>query len=113
MIVVSVGLPSDALSVPTILLQFLLPWTWGYLFKDAPAKCSHCSLPWMWGSSSQLPPLTLDTGYLLSAVTSDLGRGVAPLGHFCDENRELPDVQTGFRKGRGTREQIAKHPLDH
>ena len=28
-------------------------------------------------------------------------------------NCELPDVQTGFRKGRGTREQIAKHPLDH
>ena len=23
-------------------------------------------------------------------------------------NRELPDVQTGFRKGRGTRDQIAK-----
>ena len=23
------------------------------------------------------------------------------------ENRELPDVQTGFRKGRGTRDQIA------
>ena len=23
-------------------------------------------------------------------------------------NRELPDVQAGFRKGRGTREQIAK-----
>ena len=23
-------------------------------------------------------------------------------------NRELPDVQSGFRKGRGTREQIAK-----
>ena len=22
-------------------------------------------------------------------------------------NRELPDVQTGFRKGRGTRDQIA------
>ena len=28
-------------------------------------------------------------------------------------NRELPDVQAGFRKGRGTRDQIAKHPLDH
>ena len=28
-------------------------------------------------------------------------------------NHELPDVQTGFRKGRGTRDQIAKHPLDH
>ena len=26
-------------------------------------------------------------------------------------NRELPDVQAGFRKGRGTRDQ--KHPLDH
>ena len=28
-------------------------------------------------------------------------------------NPELPDVQTGFRKGRGTRDQIAKHLLDH
>ena len=24
-------------------------------------------------------------------------------------NRELPDVQTGFRKGRGTRDQIANN----
>ena len=28
-------------------------------------------------------------------------------------NRELPDVQAGFRKGRGTRDQIAQHVLDH
>ena len=28
-------------------------------------------------------------------------------------NRELPDVQAGFRKGRGTRDQTAKHALDH
>ena len=28
-------------------------------------------------------------------------------------NRELPDVQAGFRKGRGNRDQIAQHPLDH
>ena len=28
-------------------------------------------------------------------------------------NRELPNVQGGFRKGRGTRDQIASHPLDH
>ena len=28
-------------------------------------------------------------------------------------NYELPDVQAGFRKGRGTRDQIAKHLLDH
>ena len=70
----------------------------GYLFTAAPAKCSHCSLPWMWGISSWLPLLTLDLGYLfsaarcsstmqlllltldigylLSAATPDLGRGV-------------------------------------
>ena len=28
-------------------------------------------------------------------------------------NQELPDIQAGFRKGRGSRDQIAKHPLDH
>ena len=29
-------------------------------------------------------------------------------------NRELPDVQAEFRKGRGTRDQInCQHPLDH
>ena len=28
-------------------------------------------------------------------------------------NRELPDVQAGFRKGRGTRNQICQHLLDH
>ena len=28
-------------------------------------------------------------------------------------NDELPDVQAGFTKGRVTRDQIAKHPLDH
>ena len=28
-------------------------------------------------------------------------------------NRELPDVQAGFRKGRGTRDQIANKSLDH
>ena len=28
-------------------------------------------------------------------------------------NCELPDVQAGFRKGRGTRNQICQHLLDH
>ena len=28
-------------------------------------------------------------------------------------NCELPDVQACFRKGRGTRNQICQHPLDH
>ena len=30
-----------------------------------------------------------------------------------DMNRELPDVQAGFRKGRGTRDQIANIHFDH
>ena len=30
-----------------------------------------------------------------------------------DMNHEIPDVQAGFRKGRVTGGQIAKHPLDH
>ena len=30
----------------------------GYLFMAASAKCSRCSLPWTWGSSSQPLPLT-------------------------------------------------------
>ena len=28
-------------------------------------------------------------------------------------DRELPDIQARFRKGRGTRDQICQHPLDH
>ena len=28
-------------------------------------------------------------------------------------NCELPDVQAGFRKNRGTLDQIANDPLDH
>ena len=30
-----------------------------------------------------------------------------PLWQKANKNRELPDVQAGFRKGRGTRDQIA------
>ena len=50
----------------------------GYLFTAIPAKRSHCSLLWRWGSSSLPLPLTLDMGYLLSAATPELGRGAAP-----------------------------------
>ena len=70
----------------------------GYLFIVAPAKHSHCSLPWTRGISSQPPLLTLnmeyvlsallhlhnhcslDVGLLLSAAAPYLGHGVAPLG---------------------------------
>ena len=31
----------------------------------------------------------------------------------CYMNHELPDVQTGFSKGRGTRDQIVNHLLHH
>ena len=34
----------------------------GSLFTSAPAKHSCCNLPWTWGSSSGLPPLTLGKG---------------------------------------------------
>ena len=34
----------------------------GYLFTAAPAKHSHCSLPWTWCTSSQLPPMSLGVG---------------------------------------------------
>ena len=40
----------------------------GYLFTAAPAKHSHCLLPWTWGSSSV-------------AASPDLRGGVDPLGH--------------------------------
>ena len=30
-----------------------------------------------------------------------------------DVNRELPDIQAGFRKSRGTKDQICQRPLDH
>ena len=28
-------------------------------------------------------------------------------------NQKLPDIQAGFRKGRGNRDQNCQHPLDH
>jgi hypothetical protein len=43
----------------------------------------RCSLPWMWGSSSQLLLLTLDLGYLLLAATPDHECRVSPLGRSC------------------------------
>ena len=45
----------------TILLGFLLPWV-GYLFTAAPAKHSHCSLPWTRGISLLPPFLIFNVG---------------------------------------------------
>ena len=59
----------------------------GYLFMAAPAKHSHCSLPWTWDIYSSPRLLTLDMGYLLSASVPDFGHGVSPHGqcsyHSC------------------------------
>ena len=65
------------------------------------------------GCSSKAQPLllTLDEGCLHTATIPDLQRGIAPLGPPVPVqqqyvNREHPDVQAGFRKGRGTRDQL-------
>ena len=74
-----------------------------YLFTAAPAKCSCCSLPWTWGSSFQ--PL-LHTIVLISHASKVMFKILqARLQQYM--NCELPDVQAGFRKGRGARDQIA------
>ena len=58
-----------------------------------------------------LSPVTSTTGYCICfALISDASKVMlkilqARLQQYV--NRELPDVQAGFRKGRGTRDQIA------
>ena len=57
---VSVCLPSDALSQHLLSYLGFSYLSRGYLFTAAPAKYSRCSLPWTRGISSQPPLLTLD-----------------------------------------------------
>ena len=96
-------------TTPTILLGFLFPWTWGYLVMAAPAKRSHCSLPWTRGISSWTPLLTLnmeelllrssdslDMGLLLPTAAPDLGRGVAPLGHASVQSVTASTLRRSF-----------------
>ena len=65
MIVVSVCLPSDALSQH-------LPSYLGFSYLGRGVSLHGCS------SKVQLLPLTLDVGYLLTATATDLGHGVSP-----------------------------------
>ena len=55
-----VCLPSDASRNTYHLTWVSLTLVLGYLFRAAPAKCSHCSLSWTRGISSQLPLLSLN-----------------------------------------------------
>ena len=84
------------LATPTILLGFLLPWTWGISSQQLqqsaatapylrPGLSPHCRPPDLEHGIAPLGPLlrshrSLDVGLLLSATTAGLGRGVTPLG---------------------------------
>ena len=63
---------------------------WVSLTLDVGYLLSRCSWPWVWSIFSRMPLLSLDVGYLLSAVPPDLGHGYllsaapAPCScHFC------------------------------
>ena len=106
----------------------------GYLFMAAPAKHSRCSLPWTrvissicqqiwktqqwpqdWKRSVFIPipqkgNAKEGSNYHTIALISHASKVMlkilqARLQQYV--NCELPDVQAGFRKGRGTRDQIA------
>ena len=78
---VSVCLPSDALLHTYHLTWVSLTLGVGYLFTAAPAKHSHCSLPWTRGISSPPPfwPSTWDSSSRPScahAATAGLGESL-------------------------------------
>ena len=52
-----------------------------YLFMAAPAKCSHCSLPWLRGISSPLP----------------FQCGTAPLGPLAPSQRNIKSLHSDIR----------------
>ena len=74
---VSVCLPSDALSQH-------LPSYLGFSYVGHGVSLHGCS------SKVQLLLLTLDEGYLLTAMPPDLERGVAPFGRPVPAQPQLP-----------------------
>ena len=94
---VSVCLPFDAVLQHLRLTWVCLTLDVGYLFTAAPAKRSHCSLPWTGGISS-IALISHASKVMLKILQARLQQY---------GNCELPDVQAGFRKGRGTKDQIA------
>ena len=95
-------------------------------FSTPGLNLGHHSSSWTWGSSSQTllchtatAPATKKRNakecwkYRTTALISHASKVMlkvlqARLQQYV--NRELPDVQAGFRKGRGTRDQIANIP---
>ena len=107
----------------------------GYLFTPIPAKSSCCSWPCTWGifSLPLIPAPCSCSGHINwkrsvfipipkkgNAKECSNHRTIALFSHTSkvmlkilqarlqqNMNHELPDVQAGFRKGKGTRDQIA------
>ena len=81
----------------------------GYLFTAAPAKCSHCSIPWTSGSSSGLLPLTSGERYThLNAEFERIARRdkKAFLRDHCkeiEENNRMGKTRELFKKIRDTK----------
>ena len=75
-----VCLPSDASRNTYHLTWVSLTLDVGCLFTAAPAKRSHCSLPWTRGISSQLPLLTLNVCNIVFTIFN--GEWVSTASHL-------------------------------
>ena len=64
----------------------------GHLFTAAPAKCSHCSLPWMRGISSWLLLLTMD---VVVDVTGDTSKVQCCKEQYCIETWNVRSMNQG------------------
>ena len=91
---------------------------WGHKESDTTERLSTQDTKWLWWNSSevsdQIPQKPLNakecSNYHTIAVISHASKVMlkilqARLQEYM--NHELPDVQAGFRKGRGTRNQTA------
>ena len=67
----------------------------GHLFTAAPAKCSHCSLPWMRGISSWLLLLTMD---VVVDVTGDTSKVQCCKEQYCIETWNVRSMNQGKLK---------------
>ena len=98
--------------VPTILLWFLWPWMWGtcsWLLQQSAAVTPDLGH----GAFIPIPKkgnAKKGSNYRTIAFTSYANEVILKILQARPQqymNHELPDVQAGFRKGRGTRDQIA------